>query len=97
MEQLRKRFDSGLDIKELFIDDYRTTEEEQPEVSCSYNIIIVITMLPCNQMRLQHDAKEKALVGVYMCGTVIISYTRYKNLLVLDQLMRNCHVRIVSD
>ena len=63
MEQLRKRFDSGLDIKELFIDDYTTTEE-QPEVSCSFNIIIVITMLPCNQMRLQHDVKEKELVCV---------------------------------
>ena len=41
MEQLRKRFDSGLDINELL-----ATEEEQAEVCCNYNVFLII-VLPC--------------------------------------------------
>ena len=35
MEQLRRRFDSGLDINELLIDEKKVMEG-QPEVCCYY-------------------------------------------------------------
>lgn len=64
MEQLRKRFYSGLDISELLADDHETTEEEEAEVCCSYSVHVLSSYYHINQMRLQHDGREQTLVSV---------------------------------
>ena len=45
MEQLRKRFDSGLDISELLIENEKTSIQEQPEVC--YYYCVYVNVLPC--------------------------------------------------